>query len=177
MCQNHNTVRPEKSHFSWKTTMIIAVHCAIFLLSIPLHFQSRGVEVFAATNRSLLLSCASPQAPSVGRGDAEAVLWTQLKAETQTGAFPAVLCQSHRLNKEPWETNSGCICCGESTFLCVPCHLFIQAAIRGSFFHSSTKKQVSVPEYALRLGSTFSSCNLETLYLKLWLSQSLDSPH
>lgn len=106
MCQNQNTaVRPEKSHSSWKATMMIAVHCAIFLLSIPLRFQSRGVEVFAATSLSLLLACASPQAPSVGRGDAEAVLWTRFKAETQIGAFPAVLCQSHWLNKEPWETS------------------------------------------------------------------------
>lgn len=153
--------------------MMIAVHCAIFLLSIPLHFQSRGVEVFAVTSLSLLLACASPQAPSVGRGDAETVLWARFKAETQIGAFPAVLCQSHWLNKEPWETNSGCICCGASAFLCVPCHLFIQAAIRGSFFPLLYWKAVSVPEYTLRLESTFSSCNLETPYLKLWLTHKV----
>lgn len=54
--------------------MMIAVHQAIYLLSVLLHFQSRGGEVFAATSLSLLLACASAQAPSVGSGDAEAVL-------------------------------------------------------------------------------------------------------
>lgn len=167
MCQNQNAdVRPEKQHFSWK-----AFHCAFFLLSILLHFPSRrGMEVSAATSLSLLLACASPQAPSVGRGDAEAVLWTRFKAETQIGAFPALLCQSHWLNKEPQETYPGCICCGTSTFFCVPCHLFIQAAIRGSFFHSSTKKQSVYPSTHW---DTFSSCNLETPYLKLWLAQKV----
>lgn len=54
--------------------MMIAVHCAIFLLSILLHFQSRSGEVFAAASLSLLLACSSPPAPSVGSGDAEAVV-------------------------------------------------------------------------------------------------------